>query len=376
MDFRGAMGCHHDVMPRLLSVALSSVLALLVGAAAAGAYLVATGRVQVPGQLAGQASPTSTALAGIIQPSQRGTYWGAFVPGVEADPAVVTRFASTVGHQPAIVSMYQPWWHEQPFPAAAARQFARIGSVPLVVWEPWRPALPTGQAVDQPGYRLSVIAAGGFDRYVRRYADQARDFGGPVFLEPLHEMNGNWYPWGGTVNGNTADDFVAAWRHLRDVFLAEGATNVTWVWTANRDTVPNTPDNQATKYWPGSAYVDWVGLDAYNWGTAEHKVWMSVAETFDRSLRLLQTLGKPIIVAETACAEQGGDKARWIASLFAALTDAYRGEIGAAVWFDQPYGVFDWRVNSSPAAQAAFTAGVALPGILSGSPANWSARPA
>ena len=357
-----------------IPTALSVALAMLLGGGTAAALLVLTGRAHIV-QLPGLARPTPTALAGTIQPSASGTYWGVFLPRAQLDQSVVTSFASGVGRKPAIVTIYQQWSGEQPFPTTAARWLERRGMVPLIVWEPWQPGLPAGQSVTQPNYRLAVIAAGAFDRYVRKFADQARDYGGPLFLEPFHEMNGNWYPWGGTVNSNTTADYVAAWRHLHDVFLAEGATNVTWVWTANRDTVPNTPANQPAEYWPGPAYVDWVGLDAYNWGTAERKQWMSVSQTLGPSLPVLQAYGKPIIVAETACAEQGGNKAVWIANLFAALTGGYKGVISAAVWFDEPFGVFDWRTDSSPAAQSAFQAGVALPGMLSASQVVLSTSP-
>jgi hypothetical protein len=360
-----------------ISAGLSVVLALLVTVGTAAAFLWLNNRAH-PGQpLPGLATQTPTAapLAGAIQPSASGTYWGVFLPGAPLDQSVVTSFTSVVGREPAILSMYQQWWGEPSFPATTARWMARRGAVPLIIWEPWQPALPAGQSVAQPKYRLSVIAAGGFDRYVRHYADQVRGYAGPLFLEPLHEMNGNWYPWGGTVNGNTTADYIAAWRHLHDVFQAEGATNVTWVWTSNRDSVPNTPDNRPANYWPGPEYVDWVGVDAYNWGTAEHKQWMTVAQTFGPSLAALRAYGKPIIVAETACAEQGGDKASWITGLFTTLTKAYSGMINAAVWFNEPFGVFDWRTNSSPAAQSAFNAGVALPGMLSASQVVWSSRP-
>jgi hypothetical protein len=350
-------------MTRRFSIALSVVLAALLGAGTAAAFLLVTGRgyaLRVPG--VSRSAPTP--MAGTISPSTSGTYWGVFLPGAQRDQSVITSFASGVGRRPAIVTTYLQWSGEPAFPTAAARWLERYGAVPLIVWEPWKPGLPAGQTATQPSYRLAVIAAGAFDRYVRQFADQARDYGGPLFLEPFHEMNGNWYPWGGTVNGNTTAEYIAAWRHVHDVFLAEGATNVTWVWTVNRDTVPSTATNRPAEYWPGPAYVDWVGLDAYNWGTAERKQWTSITQTFGPSLAVLQGYGKPIIVAETACAEVGGNKAVWIGDLFASLMGAYRGVVSAAVWFDEPFGVFDWRINSSPAANSAFQAGVALPGML------------
>ena len=53
---------------------------------------------------------------------------------------------------------------------------------------------------------------------------------------------------------------MAAWRHIVTLFRAEGADNVTWLWTINRDTHGTGPIG---KWWPGKAYVTWVGIDGY-----------------------------------------------------------------------------------------------------------------
>jgi beta-mannanase len=49
----------------------------------------------------------------------------------------------------------------------------------------------------------------------------------PIAVSFGHEMNGNWYPWG--TAHTTAAQFVAAWRHIHDLFARVGATNVIWV---------------------------------------------------------------------------------------------------------------------------------------------------
>jgi mannan endo-1,4-beta-mannosidase len=84
-------------------------------------------------------------------------------------------------------------------------------------------------------------------------------------------MNGNWEKWSPANNGSTPDPaaFVAAWRHVHDLFVQNGATNVVWVWCPNATDVPNAtsaPWNHWTNYYPGDTYVDWVGIDGYNWG--------------------------------------------------------------------------------------------------------------
>ncbi len=47
----------------------------------------------------------------------------------------------------------------------------------------------------------------------------------------------------------------------------EGATNVDWVWSPNRDGSTAAALNTFTTLYPGDAYVDYIGFSGYNWGT-------------------------------------------------------------------------------------------------------------
>ena len=109
------------------------------------------------------------------------------------------------------------------------------------------------------GTTLGSIADGGSDGYVRSFAKAVAAFHAPVALSFGHEMNGNWYPWGTTEA--TPAEFVAAWRHIHDLFAAAGATNVIWVWNPN--IVNPMPDVGLAPFWPGSGYVNWVGITGY-----------------------------------------------------------------------------------------------------------------
>ncbi|WP_217631238.1 glycosyl hydrolase [Modestobacter sp. DSM 44400] len=83
----------------------------------------------------------------------------------------------------------------------------------------------------------------------------------------MHEMNGNWYPWGSGANGNQPGEFVLAWRHVHDRFTALGVTNVAWTWAPNAVYTGGAP---LAPLYPGDAYVDAVGLSNYNWGERSH----------------------------------------------------------------------------------------------------------
>ena len=66
------------------------------------------------------------------------------------------------------------------------------------------------------------------------------------------------------ANGNRPGEYVAAWRHVHDIFTSVGANDVTWVWCPNVD--PDHKMQSLGSLYPGDAYVDWTCLDGYNWG--------------------------------------------------------------------------------------------------------------
>jgi len=212
--------------------------------------------------------------------------------------------------------------------------------IPLVTWEPHEP--------------LDEIIAGAHDQVFHMRAQGARDLGVEIYLRWGHEMNGNWYPWAGANNGNAAGPakYIAAYRHVHDLFVADGATNVVWVWCPLVTDVPAEPWNHWTNYYPGDDYVDWVGLDAYNWGNSSSCcTWQSFGELVT-DLYNDYAARKPLIVPETASAEVGGNKAAWIADLQQQLKTRFSA-IKAVVWFDINKET-DWRIASSPPTLAAY----------------------
>ena len=114
--------------------------------------------------------------------------------------------------------------------------------------------------IDARNTSLTSITQGQYDGYWRSYADKVKTFGRPVILSFDHEMNGSWYPWGYKHESPAA--FVAAWRHIVTIFREQGADNVTWLWTVNIvDGLSDVTD--PAPWWPGSSYVNWVGIDGY-----------------------------------------------------------------------------------------------------------------
>jgi hypothetical protein len=289
-------------------------------------------------------TPTPTPTSGT------GATWsvpvGVTVPWGPVDQQRLADTTAVLRHVPAYLEWYTGFG-EAP-DVAKLQAVTDAGAVPVVTWEPW----VWTDGVNQPAYALDRVTAGDFDAYLVQWADALAAWDRPVMLRFAHEMNGNWYPWSAGVNGNSAADYVDAWRHVHDVFAARGADDVQWVWAPNVVYPGSTP---LTSLYPGDAYVDVLGVDGYNWGTSvSWGTWVSGRQVFEQTFAELRVLApsKPLLVTETASSELGGSKAAWVDDLI--TWSAGQGLLGV-IWFDENKET-DWRIASSPESAAAFGA--------------------
>lgn len=277
-------------------------------------------------------------------------YYGVHVPGWLQDLSSVTAFETNARKPVSIVMWYQGWGlmdGSQNFEPGWMDAVRNHGSIPLVTWEPWL----YSQGVNQPAYSLQSIIDGVHDAYITQWAQASRAWGHPYFLRFAHEMNGNWNCWSERVNNNKPGQYVLAWRHIHDLFSARGVTNVSWVWSPN---VLYSGSAALKELYPGDTYVDWVAMDGYNWGTVAGHQWQTFTQVFQQTYtELLSITSKPLMIAETASAEQAGNKATWITDGFTNQLPHAFPKIKAVVWFNENKET-DWRIESSPSAQTAF----------------------
>lgn len=270
--------------------------------------------------------------------------FGAYVPSSpQSGMDGVHELENALGRNLDVVMFYQAWGDgsSSSLQPSWLSEAAQGGRNVLVTWEPWVPGGP----IDQPDYRLQRIVDGDFDGYIRSWASGLRAYGRRVYLRPMHEMNGTWYPWSGVTNGNSPRLYRTAWRHIHDIFTYVGADNVRWVWSPNAEDVPQ--GNRFERYYPGDRYVDVVALDGYNWGTCvpQNGGWRSFDAIFRSAYRRITQLAtKPVWIAETASAPDGGDKSRWVDKMFGSVERRYP-RIRQVVWFDSQKEC-DWRLTS------------------------------
>jgi Glycosyl hydrolase family 26 len=279
-------------------------------------------------------SPTRPAAVHASLPPSLASYLGVYETGSPPGYQPLADFAAAAGRQPNLLGYFSGW--AQAFNSSFAETIHRHGVIPFV-------------QIDPTFASVKGIAAGVYDGYLRSYADSVRNFGHPVVIGFGHEMNAPWYSWG--YHHVPPSTFVAAWRHVVTLFRGEGAGNVTWLWTINGDRPGTGP---VASWWPGAAYVTWVGIDGYYYRPSD-----TFASIFGQTIDQVRAFtGRPVLLSETAVGPQAGQ--------FVKIQDLFQGmakyKTLGLVWFDkvQTGGIFhqDWRVEDSRTAEVSLRLGV------------------
>ncbi|GAA2602059.1 hypothetical protein GCM10010399_36020 [Dactylosporangium fulvum] len=303
-------------------------------------------------------TPGPRSSAPVLFPPVGRAFFGVFTDRGPGDLTDYNGFVQAAGKQPQVMMFARGWAVHKTFDRQPFDRIVNRGMLPMLGWEPWdyrgESDVDTERGT-QPEYRLARITGGAFDPYILAWADGIKGLGYPVAIRFAHEMNGYWYPWCESANGNRRGDYVAAWRHVHDLFEAAGARNAIWVWSPNVRYDNSTPLSQL---YPGDTYVDWVGLSGY-YGTAHMERYRTFAQIYQPTLNELQSVSKrPVVVTEVGATDEAGRKAEWVADLLRTLPK--HPEIIGFLWYESVKET-DWRIAASKSASEAFAKGVAQP---------------
>ena len=306
------------------------------------------------------------AAAASKRPPPNPIYWGGQIgtqfTGEQApwDMGAVSAFEELTRKPPSLISFASPFADcdgstclFNNFPTTPLENARTHGSIPFFSWNS-----SGGDGATQPAFRLARIIDGSYDAYIRAFAEKSREWGHPYFLRFNWEMNGFWFPWSEGVNGNKSGEFVNAWRHVHNIFVASGATNATWVWCPNvdftRNLVPLKASTQAMTTSTGPASTA---------STGARPPTQPAGRTSTRSST------KPTSGAEDRSRKADGDRRgsrRGAWRLEGALDRTSLGiipskyrKIRGLIWYDEKDQGMHWPIESSPAATHAFAKGIA-----------------
>jgi hypothetical protein len=321
--------------------------------------------------------------AGRLAVPDHGAYTGAYIDFGEGEDKVtleaLEKFEKLVGKHQAIIAIGN-FWGERAFSLRNAQIISGYGAIPLIFWSPWDRPYDEDKLPD--AFNLYNILNGMCDKYIDQWADSVKEYGKPLLVAWGIEMNGTWFPWsgyfygGGQENVNTEErepigpeTYKKAYRYVIDRVRARGVKNVQWVFQVNNGAWPDADWNDFASYYPGSDYVDWLGVSVYGKVSNAWGEWASFADVFDNVFEEMTKLDptKPIMVAEWGVGEypKHGDKAKWFTEAFSDLQGRFSRVKAAVYWHerwqnaDESYS--NLRVNSSPEALAAYRNGVKSP---------------
>lgn len=240
----------------------------------------------------------------------------------DAQAAAILALERDLGHPLPIVTHY--YNHRTSLTNDVLAADAAHGRIPIIT-------LTSGGPADS-------TLAGKNDSIFRLRARELKAFGKPVFLRYFTAMNKN-----GDGNRHSKDLngimvgvnepargalYIELWRYVRNLFLAEGATNVAWVWSVGdqKDEWKTGPYPYASVYYPGDDYVDWIGINAYQQREVDdytpfiqrikpfHDYWWE---------RTNQT--KPLLITETGAPKRTQTQTDWIINAHRFAQDSLPG---------------------------------------------------
>lgn len=188
---------------------------------------------------------------------------------------------------------------------------------------------------------LTAVGNGKYDNWLRGMARSYKALNQDIFLRPGYEFDGAW-------NKYDPAAYIAAFRRLVDIFRAEGASNVAFVWnsyTPDQDSATTTATgyrwngNPMFAWYPGDSYVDWFSFNEWKNG-------------FDSTWFMAQAAahGKPVLIGEqsfTRHLDSGYTFEQWVPGHFSSVKSSGAKGFQYINWNWPIYPITDWSAWSS-----------------------------
>jgi len=311
------------------------------------------------------------AFGGPVSPPSRGAYFGITrYPTAYGQPSTtrgreqsIDAAEDAIGRRFDIDHQFYRWGDL--LPNEYLRWTADHGRVPYISLN----ARARSGALEQ----WSDIAAGHADKYLHSLANSLRAWGRPALFTFHHE------PEGGVCRQNRAAgcdrhhffgvsrDYIAAWRHIVDLFRDDHVTTLSYVWVTNGFRFDDPKDfRYGPSFYPGDDVIDWIGADPFNFflpgRQPDFSHWTDLSKLIGSWYAWAQQRPKPLMLAEFGSLEnptRPGGRAAWFAQARRDLKRKFR-RIRAIDYYDAalPDEVgYDWRLfERNPRSLAAYAA--------------------
>lgn len=233
------------------------------------------------------------------------------------------------------------------------------------------------------GATYAALISGAYDTYWRNFGAglKAREDSGhrPVICSISWEMNGTYFPWGGTDAGHSGGghftssaQYIAGYQRIVNA-LRSTYPNVETAWVINGHS--SNPQANSWELYPGDSYVTYPGGDWYNWydGNPQSEAAFNTEANDPDGIRWMlakvraagpdaRGRSKKLIVPEWGIANgygTPGDHADWVRWMFKVFQDAHAtGHMGPENYFNEasgsPFDIYFTKPNSRAAYKALY----------------------
>ncbi|WP_307803703.1 glycoside hydrolase family 26 protein [Micromonospora echinofusca] len=222
----------------------------------------------------------------------KGAWLGAWVrPDGPENPAsrvaALTAFGEQTGGKVAVGHMFHDW--AKNFPSPTERAYLEAGMLPLVSWS---------------GTDTRSITSGVYDQLIRRRAEEIKQLNVPILLRWRWEMDRPNL----AASVRSPEDYVAAWKHIRAIFVEVGTTNAGFVWCPHVLGFVE-PGRNAAAYYPGDDQVDWLCTDVYPGPDFD-----GFAPQMDAFMAFASKHPRPVLIGEFGVTTAGkpGQRGGWL----------------------------------------------------------------
>lgn len=315
-----------------------------------------------------------------LQPPINGIYHGIF-PNVDdkdikETEKLIKEYVELSKSKPTWICFSNHWFDGIEFPDEKVKLIWDMGYIPYIRIMPWS---KYSVGIIDEKYSLFKIIEGEFDYYIAQWAFKARKSGIPMIIDFCPEMNGNWFPWSGVLNGAGNPDFygnktypdgperyIDAYKHFVNIFRKYNANNITWVFHTNYLSNPEEEWNKMLYYYPGDDYIDWIGISVYG-AQKPTDYWIEFSEVMDNAYIEMITIGnnKPYAILEFGVIETEDpyQKANWLKSAFKNIISNRYPLLKAisywhSKWKNADESISDMCINSSFYSLKAYQEGI------------------